>query len=118
MSTPRSTQLVPNNNPAEVPLKRRKNVDPAQLIWLHALEDGHDLLKRDPEYDGSCPCFELSEPGLRVVGHCWRTRYEGCSCRFAGVHVWGPAWAAKRVKVLLDELGWCGWTLVREGAQP
>jgi hypothetical protein len=107
MPMPISTQLVPSDNPT-----------PVELEWLRALEDGYSLLNRDPDYDGSCPCFELSEPGLRVVGHCWRTRYKSCRCRFAGVHVWGPAWAGQRVKVLLDELGWCGWDLVLEGTQP
>ena len=90
----------------------------AELDWLRDLQDGHALLGRDRDYDGSCPCFELEEPGLRVVAHCWRTCYEGCDCRYAGAHVWGPAWAAKRIKALLDDLEWCEWTVVREGPQP
>jgi hypothetical protein len=89
-----------------------------RLDWLRDLSDAHALLVRDPDYDGSCPCFEISEAGFKVVGHCWRTRYEGCSCRYAGVHVWGPAWAAAKIKALLDDLEWCDWTMVREGPRP
>ena len=83
---------------------------PEQRADLAPAETGYDVLRLDPDYNGSCPYAEFDLDGAHIRLHCWRV----CSgCDGCGIHVRGDRAIAERIKPLLDAMDWYGaWTIV------
>ena len=79
----------------------------AETTEGNVLEDGFDVLRLDPSYDGSCPCARITVDGQKLRLHCWRVCFD---CEYVGIHYEGIAGrlAAEKVKPLLDEMNWYG----------
>lgn len=71
--------------------------------------DGYALMRADPDFDGSCPCFALWVDGVEVRGHCWRSSCD--SHTGAGLHGALPPDLAFRLASLMTRMDWGGeWT--------
>ena len=67
---------------------------------------GYDVLRLDPDFDGSCPCATFTFRGHRFEAHCWR----GCSqCEYVGLHYDSSGKAlALELAALLTAMDWYG----------
>jgi hypothetical protein len=72
--------------------------------------DVFPLPEWDDEWDGSCPCSDVTGRGFKIWLHCWRSACT--SCRFAGVHVSGtiPKKDLRRIGRHIAKLNAARWS--------